>query len=100
MQMLVVTGSFIAKEGSLPEALRLAAEHVGRSRLEPGCISHSVHQDAEHPSRLFFFEQWSDKAALLAHFAVPESRAFAQAVAGIAVGTPELSVFEARPVNL
>ena len=98
--MLVVTGSFVAKEGLLPEALRLATEHVRRSRLEPGCIDHSVHQDVEQPSRLFFFEQWSDKAALLAHFAVPESRAFAMAVASIAVGKPNLSVFEAEAVKL
>ena len=98
--MLVVTGSVVAKEGLLPEALRLATEHVRRSRLERGCISHSVHQDAEQPSRLFFFEQWSDKAALLAHFAVPESRAFAKAVAGIAVSAPDLSLFNAEAVKL
>lgn len=98
--MLIVTGSLVAKEGFLAEALRIATEHVHRSRLEPGCISHAVHQDAEEPSRLFFFEQWADRAALLAHFAVPESRAFAKAVAGIAVGTPNLSVFEAEPVKL
>jgi quinol monooxygenase YgiN len=98
--MLIVTGSFVAKEGALSEALRLATEHVRRSRLEPGCISHSVHQDAENPSRLFFFEQWSDKAALLTHFAVPESRAFAKAAAEIAVGTSELEVFSAEAVSL
>ena len=98
--MLVVTGSFVAKEGLLPEALRVAKEHVRRSRLEPGCISHAVYQDAEHASRLFFFEQWSDKAALLAHFAVPESRAFVKAVAGLAVEPPSLSVFEGQAVKL
>jgi len=43
---------------------------VHRSRSEPGCISHAVHVDCENPLRLVFFEQWADRAALLAHFAV------------------------------
>ena len=42
-----------------------------RSRKEPGCISHAVHVDCENPLRLVFVEQWADRAALLAHFAVP-----------------------------
>jgi quinol monooxygenase YgiN len=35
---------------------------------EPGCISHAVHVDCENPLRLVFIEQWTDRAALLAHF--------------------------------
>jgi quinol monooxygenase YgiN len=97
--MLLVTGSLTAKDGSLAEALRLSVEHVRRSRLEPGCVAHSVHQDAENPSRLFFFEQWSDRAALSAHFAVPESRAFAKAIASLAVGAPELALYDAEQIK-
>jgi quinol monooxygenase YgiN len=98
--MILVTGGFVAREGCLPEALRLSIEHTRRSRLENGCLSHAVHHDAEHPSRLVFFEQWSDRAALTAHFAVPASREFVKAIAKLAVGAPELSVFEATPVTL
>lgn len=71
--MLVVTGSVTARPETF-EALKAAAlEHVRRSRAEPGCLRHSVHIDAENPLRLFFYEEWEDRAALDAHFAVPES---------------------------
>jgi quinol monooxygenase YgiN len=94
--MILVTGCIVAKEDRLAEALSLSLEHVRRSRLENGCIAHAVHQDAENPRRLVFFEEWVDQAALAAHFTVPASRDFTKAVAALAVQAPKLSVFEAR----
>lgn len=93
--MIVVTGSFVARPDRLAQALALALEHVRRSRLEPGCISHAVHQDAENPARLFFFEEWADQAALDAHFQVPACRAFVGQVGELATGGPQLSIFSA-----
>lgn len=98
--MILVTGGFVARHGCLVEALRLSVEHVRRSRLEPGCLAHAVHQDAENPSRLVFVEQWADREALSAHFAVPASRAFVKAVGGLAVAQPEISIYDAMPVKL
>ena len=65
--MIVVTGSVTARADSFDEVRKLSLEHVHRSRTEPGCISHAVHVDCENPLRLVFFEQWADRAALLAH---------------------------------
>jgi quinol monooxygenase YgiN len=91
--MILVTGSFIAREGRLPDALALSLEHVRRSRQEIGCLSHAVHQDAENVSRLVFIEEWSDQEALSAHFAVPASREFVRAVRALAVDAPTISIF-------
>lgn len=93
--MIIVTGSITAREGRFDEALALSREHVARSRGEPGCLSHAVHLDADHPRRLVFFEEWSDMAALQEHFAVPASRAFAQGVAALAEEPPRLKLYEA-----
>lgn len=71
--MLIVTGSVTARPETFDALLEAALEHVRRSRHEPGCISHSVHIDAENSMRLFFYEEWADRPALDAHFAVPES---------------------------
>ena len=71
--MLIVTGSVTARPETFEALLEIALEHVQRSRLEPGCLGHSVHIDAENPMRLFFYEEWADRAALDAHFAVPAS---------------------------
>ena len=92
--MILITGSVIAQEGLLAEALALSLEHVRRSRLENGCLSHAVHHDAENPNRLFFFEEWADQAAVAAHFAVPASQSFAKAIAGLATGAPQLAMYE------
>jgi quinol monooxygenase YgiN len=84
-----------AREDSFEELLRLSREHVGRSRGEPGCVSHAVYRDPERPLRLFFFEEWRDRAALDAHFARPESAAFVRAARRLAESAPELRVWEA-----
>ena len=97
--MILVTGGFIAKEGRLAEALDLSLEHVRRSRLEFGCVSHAVHQDAGNPAHLVFFEEWADRESLDAHFAVPASREFVKAVRALAVTAPSISIYEATRIG-
>ena len=82
LSRIIVTGSFVAKEGQLNEALRLSLEHVRCARSETGCISHalSFYKAAENASRLEFLEEWSDTATIAAQFAAPASRAFAKAI--------------------
>jgi quinol monooxygenase YgiN len=94
-EMIVVTGSVTAREDSLSEVRRVSLEHVHRSRKETGCISHAVHIDCEHPLRLVFIEQWADRAALLAHFAVPASRDFVRALQPLAAASPTLEIYDA-----
>ena len=93
--MIVVTGSVTAREDSLDQVRKLSLEHVHRSRAEPGCISHAVHIDCENPLRLVFFEQWADRAALLAHFAVPASRDFVRALQPLADRATTIELYEA-----
>ena len=98
--MIVVTGSITARQETLQEVERLCLEHVLRSRAEPGCVSHAVHRDVENPLRLVFFEEWADRAALAAHFAVPDSRAFSKAAAGLSAGASTLRVYEGERVRI
>jgi quinol monooxygenase YgiN len=93
--MILVTGSATAREESLNEVLKLSLEHVHRSRKEPGCISHAVHIDCENPLRLAFVEQWADRTALLAHFAVPASRDFVRALQPLAATAATLEIYDA-----
>jgi quinol monooxygenase YgiN len=98
--MIIVIGNVQVKDGCLPQALALSVEHVVRSRSEPGCVSHNVSQDAQDPMRLLFVEEWKDQAALLQHFKVPESRAFAKQLAGFAAQAPSMVVYNATAVEL
>jgi quinol monooxygenase YgiN len=98
--MIIVTGSVTARTDSLDEVLRLSLEHVHRSRLEPGCVLHTVHQDVEDPNRVVFVEHWKDRDALVTHFHVAESGAFVQAVSELSDGPTTLEIYEAEPVAL
>ena len=93
--MIVVTGSVAARQDSFDEVRRLSLEHVHRSRKEPGCISHAVHVDCENALRLVFIEQWADRAALLAHFAVPASRDFVKSLQALANAATTIELYDA-----
>ena len=97
--MIVVTGSVAAGPDTFDEVLRLSLEHVGRSRDEPGCISHAVHVDCENPLRLVFVEQWSGRNALLAHFAVPASRNFVRTLQSLATNATTIEIYDATKVE-
>jgi quinol monooxygenase YgiN len=98
--VLIVTGSITARPETIDEVLRLSLEHVRRSRLEPGCLLHSVHRDLEDPLRLVFLEHWEDADALRTHFEVPASGTFVTEASALAAGPAELAIFEARPASL
>ncbi len=98
--MIIVTGSIVAKPDALEQLLALSLEHVHRSRTEPGCKSHVVHQDAENPLRLVFLEEWVDRAALTAHFAVHASREFVKQARELAAEAPTMQIYEAFPVTI
>jgi quinol monooxygenase YgiN len=97
--MILVTGSVTAREDSFDEVRRLSLEHVHRSRLEPGCLSHAVYIDCEDPLRLVFFEQWADRVALGTHFALPASRGFVRALRSLAAGASTIEIFDASGVE-
>ena len=98
--MIIVTGSILAKAEFLDKLLVLSLEHVRRSRTEPGCVTHAVHQDAENPLRLVFVEEWTDREALAAHFLVPASREFVKTAMELANTPPLLNIYEATPVEM
>ena len=97
--MIIVTGSVLARPETFDEVLRISAEHVLRSRAEPGCLNHAVHRDTEEPLRLHFLERWTDMAALKTHFVVPESRAFGGELIRLGAEPPSMSLYEANEVG-
>jgi quinol monooxygenase YgiN len=92
--VIIVTGSVVVRDGAVDEAIRISLDHVHRSRTEPGCIQHGVYRDVENQRRLFFYEEWADRAALDAHFAVPASSMFVNALSALAVEPPSINIVE------
>jgi quinol monooxygenase YgiN len=98
--MVIVTGSVQARPDHLAEVLAISLEHVHRSRAEPGCLLHTVHQDVEDPNRVVFVEHWQDLDALRTHFAVPASGQFVAALTDLTSGAPTLEIYDAAPTRI
>jgi len=84
--VIIVTGWILARPETLAELTAIGQAHSRRSRDEPGCLGHDLYIDSENGLKLFFFERWTDRAALEAHFAVPESNAFMRKVRALSAG--------------
>jgi quinol monooxygenase YgiN len=97
--MIVVTGSVTARAETFEEVRRLSLEHVRRSRAEPGCLAHAVHIDCENPLRLVFVEQWTDRAALLAHFTVPASREFVRSLQPLTAAATTIELYDSSRIE-
>ncbi|MBI1329928.1 MAG: antibiotic biosynthesis monooxygenase [Alphaproteobacteria bacterium] len=98
--MLIVTGHVTAKADTIDEMMHVSLEHVHRSRLEPGCISHEVSVDAENPLRLIFLERWESPEALRTHFAVKESRVFWKRLQELAADPGGMKIYEASRTEI
>ena len=98
--MIIVIGSVVAKPDSFDAVRQASLDHVHRSRLEDGCISHAVHVDVENPLRLFFFERWRDMASLQVHFRQPGSLTLLKELHGLTDAIETLSVYEASDLPL
>jgi quinol monooxygenase YgiN len=97
--MIIITGDLMIKDGSMQQAMQACQKHVAHSRTEPGCISHSVYQDPENGSHLFFYEQWEDQASIDAHFVLPSSQAFVEQVRALVSALPNLHIFNAEQIK-
>lgn len=94
--MIVVTGSFIAKDNHFDEALALSLEHTQRTRLEDGCLLFSVNIDAENQNRMVFIEGWRDMPALRVHLRTYACKEFAARINDLAESVEPLSIYEAQ----
>ncbi len=97
--MIIVRGSAEIASDHFAEALRISLEHVHRSRGEQGCLTHNVSIDAENENRLNFYEEWHDIAALQQHFKVTDSIQFVARLTELAVGQPEMRLYEASQIS-
>lgn len=97
--MVIVTGSILAKPETYEELRRLSLAHTLRSRTEAGCEHHAIHADVENGLRLVFVERWTDREALLAHFAEPNARAFIAEARKLAAEPPSISIYTADEIS-
>lgn len=91
--MLIVTGEVDARDGAFDALLTAGKAHSARSRGEAGCVSHNCYIDPETPGRIFFYERWTDRAALDVHFKTAGVAELMTAVRAHAARTGDIGIF-------
>jgi len=69
--MYTIIGTVIARPETRDELATLLAAQVMPTRAEAGCINYDFHVDAADPCVFVFYENWTSRAALDAHLAMP-----------------------------
>lgn len=72
--MYTILGTVTARPETRDELLALLQAQVAPTRAEAGCIDYDLHVDAADPCVFVFYENWTDRAALDAHLAMPHLR--------------------------
>lgn len=69
--MYTIIGTLTARPETREELASLLMALVALTRAEAGCINYDFHVDAADPCVFVFYENWTDRAALDAHLAMP-----------------------------
>lgn len=69
--MYTIIGTVTARPETREELASLLMAQVAPTRAEAGCINYDFHVDAAGPCVFVFYENWTDRAALDAHLAMP-----------------------------
>lgn len=69
--MYTIIGTLTARPEMREELASVLQALVAPTRAEAGCINYDFHVDAADPCVFVFYENWTDRAALDAHLAMP-----------------------------
>ncbi len=69
--MYTIIGTVTARPETRAELATLLQAQVAPTRAETGCINYDFHVDAADPCVFVFYENWTSRAALDAHLAMP-----------------------------
>lgn len=96
-QQVAMIAKLVARDGQRAElaaALQPMLEHV---ESEPGTLQYVLHEDAQDANALWFYELYTDDAALGAHGSSDAMKAMGASLGGLLGAAPELHML--RPVG-
>ncbi len=65
--MILATVRMVMPSEKRPEAVRILTRAAERTRIEPGCITCHVYQDAKEPCEIMFEGEWASEEELTRH---------------------------------
>jgi quinol monooxygenase YgiN len=92
--VLLVIGRVRSEPEQREELIALFRTMQDNSRHEEGCLRYGFFQAVEDPLSFVAVEEWSDRAALDAHFAQPHLQEFARSLLERVSERPEVAIHE------
>lgn len=96
-QQVAVIAKLVAQEGKRAELAAALAPMLEHVESEPGTLRYVLHEDAANADALWFYELYTDDAALGVHGGSDAMKAMGASLAGLLGAKPELFIL--RPVG-
>ena len=94
MKTVTVVATFQAKPGKEAELKKALLALPEPTRQEVGCINYDLHVSPNDPGKFLFHENWTSQAALDAHLQSPHIRVLLPRLDELAVGMPEIKIWQ------
>lgn len=94
--MTVLTAYVRLRPETVTPALEACRTVRAASLQEHGCESYDFFQSPDDPTSVVFVEEWSDKAALDAHFQQEAFQNFFATMSQLWQNEPDIRIFEAQ----
>lgn len=92
--MITLTAILRAKQGREAELESLLKAVVPKVEAEAGTLRYILHRHTGEPGTFFFYEQYTDKAALDFHSSTPYLKELFGSIADLLAEKPVISLYE------
>jgi quinol monooxygenase YgiN len=92
--MILVSGHFRLPMERIAEARAEMARVIEASLAEDGCCAYSYAEDVTEPGLFRVHEEWDNRAALDAHFAMPHMKRWQAERGNLGFSDRQISVYE------
>jgi quinol monooxygenase YgiN len=97
---MMIIAKLSIKAEKIKDFTEAAKVMIENSNKEPGCKSYQLYQDPYDNTKFVFVEQYTNQAAIDAHFAADYFKAFGPKVADLVAGPTQIKIVSmAKEVN-
>ena len=97
---MMIVAKLLVKPEKIKDFTEAAKVMIENSNKEPGCKSYQLYQDPYDNTQFVFVEQYTNQAAIDAHFAADYFKAFGPKVADLVQGPAQIKIITmAKEVN-
>ena len=90
-QKTIIAQVFIKPE-HVDAFLASTTDLIAKSRAEEGCITYNLYQDPNDSTKLLFFEEWKNQAAIDFHFETEHFKNFGKMLEEFASAEPVITI--------